>query len=174
MRAFISVEIPGEVKKKISDIQKSLPDFKGKMTEPENLHLTLKFLGEIDDFKLGKVREALKAVKFRSFDAEINSLGIFSPKLIRIIWLGVEGCDELQDNIDQSLEGIFPREERFMGHLTIARVKWVKDKKDFLDRISRIGIPAMKFQVRRFELKESVLKRKGPEYQTRGEYLPEK
>jgi len=162
MRTFISIEFPEEIKEEIVKIQNQLPKFNGKKTEFENLHLTLKFLGEVDKEKIELIRKKLREIKFREFNAEINSIGVFSD---RIVWLKIDNCDELQREVDNKLEYFFEKEKRFMGHLTIARVKHVKNKKEFIDKISRIIIPKMKFEIKNLNLKKSTLTEKGPIYE---------
>ena len=164
MRAFISIDVPREVKEEIRKIQDKLPEFKGKKTETENLHLTLKFLGEISKEKTIEIKRKLKEINFNSFEAEINSIGVFSEKFIRIIWLHLSNCEDLQKEIDNKLKDLFKSEFRFMSHLTIARVKKVDNKKKFLQELSSIEIPKIKFQVDKFLLKQSILKPQGPEY----------
>lgn len=162
MRTFIAIEIPEEIKKEIVKIQEKLPDFIGKKTEIENLHLTMKFLGEVDEKKIEEVKERLMEIKLNSFETEINLIGVFSG---RIIWIGMKNCDELQREIDEKLSGLFEKEDRFMGHLTIARVKSIKNKKEFLDKINRVVLPKMKFEVKNFNLKKSILTEKMPIYE---------
>jgi len=162
MRTFISIEFPEEIKKEISKIQNQLPEFKGKKTEFENLHLTLKFLGEVDEGKIEKIKQELSEIKTKQFDSEINSIGIFSD---RIIWLGIKNCDELQKEIDERLEDLFEKEKRFMGHLTIARVKSARDKKKFREDVKKIKVPKIKFVVKNFNLEESVLTEEKPIYE---------
>ena len=65
IRTFISVNIPEEIKEKIKEIQEKLPEFIGKKTESKNLHLTLKFLGEIDEEVLEKVKKRLKYIQLK-------------------------------------------------------------------------------------------------------------
>ncbi len=165
MRAFISIEIPNEIKKKIVNIRDSLPKFKGKKTETDNLHLTLKFLGEVNYEKIGKIREKLKEIEFKKFEAEIDSIGVFSEKFIKIIWLHIKNCDGLQREIDNKLKDLFEKEKRFMSHLTIARIKSIKDKKRFLEKLKKVEISKMKFIVNNFNLKKSILTEKGPIYE---------
>ena len=162
MRTFISIDIPEKIKKEIVKIQEKLLEFKGKKTEFENLHLTLKFLGEVDEKKIEEVRKRLRKIKSNSFEAEINSIGMFSE---RIIWLSIKNCNELQKEVDEKLEDLFEKEKRFMGHLTIARVKEIKDKKKFREELKKIKIPKMKFIVENFNLKKSKLGRPGPIYE---------
>ena len=170
MRTFISIDISEEVKQEIIKIQSQLPDFSGKKTESENLHLTLKFLGEIDKEKIEKIREKLKEIKFSRFETEIDSMGIFSEKFIRIIWLHLTNCNDLQKEIDERLKDLFEKEKRFMSHLTIARVKNVSNRKEFLKKLKEIKILKIKFIVKNFKLKKSILIPKGPTYETLEEY----
>ncbi len=166
MRIFISIDIPEEIKKEIIKIQEQLPEFKGKLTERENLHLTLKFLGEIDEKKAKEIKSRLREIKLKKFESKIDSIGIFSEKFIRIIWMRIINCEKLQKEIDTQLEGLFEKEKRFMGHLTVARVKYIKDKKKFMDELNKIKISSIKFMVNSFELKKSILTEKGPVYET--------
>jgi len=162
MRAFIAIEIPDNIKKDIINIQQQLPEFVGKKTEIENLHLTLKFLGWVDDKKIEEVKKILEKIKYPKFETEIRSLGIFAD---RIIWLSMLNCDELQKQIDDRLLGLFEKEERFMGHLTIGRVKQLKSRKKFKEELERIRIKPLKFEISEFILKKSTLRRSGPIYE---------
>ena len=165
MRVFIAIDLPRDVRKEIVRVQEKLPELKGKKTEEENLHLTLKFLGEIDEEKTELVKEKLREIKFKKFEAEIDEIGVFSEKFIRIIWLHLSGCDKLQEEVDNKLKELFPKERRFMSHLTIARVKNVENKKEFLVKIRKIKIDKIKFAVNSFKLKKSILTREKPVYE---------
>jgi len=170
MRAFISIDLPKEAKEKVKEIQDKLPEFSGKKTEIENLHLTLKFLGEVDEEVIEKVKERLREIKFNSFETEIDSIGIFSEKFIRIVWLHLSNCDNLQKEIDNNLADLFAKENRFMSHMTIARIKNIKDKKSFLEEIRKIKFEKISFEVDRFLLKKSTLTESGPIYEVIEEY----
>ncbi len=166
MRTFIAIDIPEEIKKEIVKVQEQLPEFKGKLTERENLHLTLKFLGEVDEKKAEEIKLRLREIKSKKIESEIDSIGIFSEEFIKIIWLHMANCEKLQKEIDNGLKELFEKEKRFMGHLTIARVKKIKDKKKFISELNKIKIPSMKFTINNFELKKSVLTEKGSIYET--------
>ncbi len=170
MRTFISIDIPEEFYEEIRKIQDLLPEFRGKKTEPENLHLTLKFLGEINDEKVEEVRKKLREIKFEKFETEIDSIGVFSEKFVRVVWLHLSNCDDLQKKIDEVLKGLFDKEKRFMSHLTIARIKYVEDKKKFIKQLKKIEIPKINFIIDDFRLKESVLTSEGPAYKTLEKY----
>jgi len=168
MRTFISIDIPEYVLGEINKIQDGLPEFYGKKTEPENLHLTLKFLGGIDGERIEEVKKRLGEIKYRKFETEIKYLGFFDNmkkgKRYGPVWLHLNNCEGLQKKVDESLIGLFEKEKRFMSHLTIARVKNVKDKKLFLEKLKEMKFPKIKFVVENFRLKQSMLEEKGPIY----------
>jgi RNA 2',3'-cyclic 3'-phosphodiesterase len=177
-RVFVAVDFPSEVVKEVARIQGFLGKkmFTGKMTELENLHLTLKFLGELDEERLEEVRKALEKVSFEEFEGVLDRVGTFSYRgKPRIVWLkigGGSGIRRLQMEIDGMLGEIgFEKEERFMSHLTIARVKHVKDARRFRDFVLGLGVKKLKFGVGEFKLKESELKKMGPEYTTLETYM---
>ena len=169
-RCFIALELPREAIDYIEEIQELIKKknlFYGKFTEPENLHLTLKFLGEIDEKKIEEVKSRLKKIKLGGFEASLGELGFFSEKFIRILWMKINGKQiwDLQKEIDEKLkEAGFEPEERFMSHLTIGRIKKVTDKKMFAEYIKNVKTKKIKFNVEEFILKKSELKPEGPVY----------
>lgn len=169
MRVFISIKLSDEAVSEIKKIQKDLKSsglFEGKLTEEENLHLTLKFLGEIDNKKIEEVKSRLNKVKVKNFNARLGEIGVFSEKFIRIIWIKLEGDGvfELQKQIDEALEGLFGKEVRFMGHITIARVKSIVNKKAFIGFLEKIKVKSLEFAVESFYLMKSELFPEGPVY----------
>jgi 2'-5' RNA ligase len=170
MRTFISIKLPLKILILIKEIQDSLPEFYGKKTEIKNLHLTLKFLGEISSENLEKVKNKLREIDFFKFEVELNELGFFDNSNTGIVWISISNCENLQRVIDRALENLFVKERRFMGHITLARVKEVKNKKNFLESIKRINVPKLFFTVDKFYLVESKLNKEGPEYTTLEDY----
>jgi len=168
-RTFICIDFPDNVIKEVARAQEILGNlkFSGKMTELENLHLTLKFLGEIDNDKLKEVEKRLLDINLEKFESRLNGIGTFSfhgnP---RIVWIkiGGKGIFELQKRIDEHLADLFKPEERFMSHMTIARVKYVKDKIGFKEFINGIRLRDIKFRIDNFKLKESELREMGSIY----------
>ena len=170
-RVFISVEIPEDIRRKILEVQKEMDKLgliDGKFTEFENLHLTLKFLGELSDVEIRAIQAQLNSLEFEPFELSLNELGAFSEQFVRIIWVGVEKGEifNLQKKVDDMLDDLFPSENRFMGHITIARVKKVEQKKMFLTELKKIKFPKFKFKVDKVCLKESKLSQFGAQYQT--------
>lgn len=168
-RTFICIDLPDAVVKEVARVQGLLNKmrFNGKLTELENLHLTLKFLGEIDEEILEEVKKRLKSIKFNEMELRLGKSGVFSYNgKPRIVWIDVngKGLFSLQEKIDSVLEGLFSKEMRFMGHLTVGRVKFVKDKKKFIKYVSNISVKKVDFKINEFKLNVSELKPAGPVY----------
>ena len=177
IRAFIAIDFPSEIVKEIARVQSTLANkkFTGKITELENLHLTLKFLGEVDEEKLKLVREELGKIKFEKFGARLGGAGTFSYRgKPRIVWIKVlgKGIFELQKEIDLAMAKCgFAKEERFMSHLTLARIKFVKSPLELKEYVSNLGVKDLKWGVENFKLMKSELKPMGPVYEVVEEYL---
>lgn len=176
MRCFIALDLPREAINEIKGIQETIRKqnlFIGKFTEDENLHLTLKFLGEIDTETIEKAKKRLQKIKLGSFEVSLGEIGAFSTRFIKIIWIKLEGKEiwELQKEIDEKLKDLFVSEVRFMSHITIARVKRVPDKKALLEYIKNITPKKLKFKVSEFFLKKSTLQSEGPVYEDIEKYL---
>ena len=165
VRCFIAIDIPENIKKESLKIQNQIPEFIGKKTEKENLHLTLKFFGEIDENRIELIKDKLREINLEKFETEIDSIGIFSEKFIRIVWLYLSNCETLQEKIDNSLKNLSEPEKRFMSHLTIAGIKSIKDKNEFIKKLEKLKITKIKFIVDNFKLKKSILKPEGPVYE---------
>jgi len=137
IRCFIAIELDPAVREAIGRLQARLrKELRGsdsglRWVRAENIHLTLKFLGEIPDDAVPAVGAAADqtAAAFNPFEFEIAEVGSFPPERpARVVWVGVghgrSALLELQKALDQALEEIgYPREERpFSAHLTLARV----------------------------------------------------
>jgi len=170
VRCFVALDLSEGMIASIREYQKEL-SFRnfcaGRLTDPDNMHLTLKFLGEIPLKLVEKTRESLRHVRFKPFEAMITRAGVFNEKLIRIIWLALGSDDvmNLQKQVDDSLEDDFEREARFMGHITIIRVNHVKDKEGLLRYLQETKLPGAKDMINSFSLIRSTLTPKGPVYE---------
>ncbi|MFH0949492.1 MAG: RNA 2',3'-cyclic phosphodiesterase [Candidatus Aenigmatarchaeota archaeon] len=167
MRCFVAVDVPEQLKSKISAIQNELSQFcNAGFTKPENLHFTLKFLGEIDEAEIAKVKANLEVIasRFTPIETKLKGIGAFpSPSYIRVIWLGAPGLQQLQNEVSK----IGQKEEKEqIPHLTIARVKSVSNKEAlsaFLEKNKNIVIGPM--IVNETKLKKSTLTSSGPIYE---------
>jgi len=172
MRLFIAIPLPEELLDDISSLQETLGEgklFRGKLTERENIHLTLKFLGEVDESGADVIQDKLGNLEWKSFKATVDALGVFGEEEVRIIWLHLAGAEKLQKAIDLELVDLFSLSRQFMSHITIARVKEVKDKQKLFAKI-RDGNISYSFKVSSFYLMESTLNPLGPTYKVVKEY----
>lgn len=174
-RIFIALTFEDEVIKEVARVQEILGSWKfhGKLTELENLHLTLKFLGEIDENKINEVKNILKNINSKKFECKLDHAGIFNVKgNPKIAWIKLngKGIFDLQKKIDESLLKNFKKEERFTSHLTIARIKYVNDKIGFRKYVENMGVKNISFKISSFQLIKSDLKSTGPVYTVLEEY----
>lgn len=170
-RLFVAVEIPESVKKKIIDLQSDLKsqDIEAKWVHPQNIHLTLVFLGEVTETEISKIANLLEASKIPKFEVDCGNLSGF-PNLKRphTLWVGIENSKrlkELQRRIAKNFKkaGFSLEEREFSPHLTIARFGRKKDLgkinlKKYLDL--KLGTIAIKEII----LFESELKEEGPRH----------
>jgi 2'-5' RNA ligase len=180
VRCFVAIECGNpEVVKGISDVQGVLAGTGADMkpVEAENIHLTLKFLGEIEQGKVDEVAEVVKGMRFEPFKFTVEEVGVF-PNLRRpsTIWAGItEGVSDLAavfEELDLKLSKLgFERERRrFQPHLTICRVRSGKNKDQLVERLLRVKDTVFgEVSVDRVSLKKSVLTPSGPIYSTLAE-----
>jgi 2'-5' RNA ligase len=173
IRAFIAVDIP--VSQKVIEVINELKKIQlnAKIVETENLHLTLKFLGDTDEDLIDKIGEIISDViiDIPSFEITLKKMGVFpNQKYIKVVWIGVENTEFLKkiaEKIDSKLGDLgFEKERRsFSAHLTIARVKSPKNKEKLLgllDKYQETDFQILK--VNKIFLKKSVLPPEGPIY----------
>lgn len=178
MRCFVAIQVSEEVRRRIVPLQERLsPLLAWKPVEFENMHLTLKFLGEVEDSKGEEIMARLRSAcsGFGHFELSFKGIGVF-PSLgyIRVIWVGVDQGHEslvsLSKAIDSELATLgFPREKDFVPHLTIGRVKSVTRKRELVSVIE--GLKAEEFgktKVESVELMKSTLTTRGPIYSCLG------
>ena len=177
IRSFVAVDLDNlEVKEKIAKVQKDLEQTGAdlKLVEPEIMHFTLRFLGEIPEPTVQKVKEILDGVRFQSFEANFSGLGAF-PNLnrINVVWVGItHGHEELRgifEQIEPKLRqiGMAPDNKGFSPHLTIARVRSGRNKAALGDAVSKMkDLMFGSMPVTCVRLKKSTLTPKGPIYTT--------
>jgi 2'-5' RNA ligase len=169
MRCFVAIDLPEEVKKELVKLQRELPEATMKLVEPENLHLTIEFLGELTDFQVNQCKQELKKIEFQKFKAYFSSVGFFpSEQYIRVVWVGLEPqaiIKGLHEKIHNALKSIVKLDERFESHITLARVKYIGDKKTFIGGLRGLKPRRVEFGVNSFALKKSTLTRQGPIYE---------
>ncbi|MDM7274797.1 MAG: RNA 2',3'-cyclic phosphodiesterase [Thermoprotei archaeon] len=145
-----------------------------KLVEPYNLHVTLRFIGEVSPGVAGEISRALSRLSFKSFKVVFKGLGAFPSTLKpRVVWVGVsEGFKEmveLRASIEKLLKsvGIPPEREDFAPHLTLARIRGSRNLSSLvklLNDMSDYDVGSM--IVDRVRLKKSTLTSSGPIYET--------
>ena len=170
MKCFIAIEIPEHIRARIFhefETLKSKNLFNGKFVEKENIHLTLKFFGNITNEKLKKIKENLKKIKFERFDCYVGKTGFFdNENHIKVIWVDLvsEKLNELQSEIDEAIPEIKNDFKKLNSHITTARVKSVHDQKGLIKEVKRIHFKNLEFEIKEFVLMKSELFREGPKY----------
>ena len=178
MRTFIAVEPPDKLRKEIGHLSAALGEelLSGmRWVNPNNMHLTLRFLGEIDPGRLEELEKVVgkAAHAVPHFGLEVDLLGYFGPERSpRVIWLGLKECGGL-GNLAASVEkGLisanFGRADKpFKAHLTLARLKGPLSRPPDWEKI-RGGLPSSwpAWPVGEVRIIESTLTPSGPEYKT--------
>lgn len=168
MRLFIALDFD-ELNDHFIELQEQLP--KEKLTKPLTFHLTLKFLGEVPETNIENIKEQLKKIKFEEFEVNLDDIGVFpNENYIKVVWAGIspkEQVIKLQKNIEDSLiEFNFKKDFPFHPHITLARVKFVRDKANFVDSLKKIKIDKnKKLMVKNFKLIKSALTPEGTVYE---------
>ena len=176
MRLFIGVEVPEELKQKLLSVQQRLESLADiKLVEPENLHFSLKFLGEVNEDRVNKIREVLTttAEKFSSFTLTLKGIGAFpSTDFARIIWAGCSaGSKELEAlagfiDLELSKAGFSAEQRSFTAHLTLSRIKQSEKNltlQKFISQNTNLEFGSMK--VPKISLIKSTLTPAGPAYE---------
>ncbi len=180
MRLFVAIEIPEDVRQNLARVLREFRAMspEAKWVRPENMHLTLKFLGEIDAAKLNDVQAILAAIRSpHSVALEFRGVGFFpNVKRPRVFWAGVESSANLSmiaAQIDHALHTLsFPLEDRpFTPHLTLARFSQ-PSLAIALQTAASVDPPCWfgSFSASQFHLIESRLKSAGAEYTTLESY----
>jgi RNA 2',3'-cyclic 3'-phosphodiesterase len=174
VRVFVSVGLPTEVKDELYDVQKLVfPSLaKIRWVPKKNIHLTLKFLGEVNN--LEEIHEKLSRISFKSFKVHLANFGAFpSWENLKVFWVGLEPSKnviKLQQEIDSELLSFSNDYQKFSPHLTLGRVKMIKKKKEFLNIVKKIEVNPIEFKINSFQLMQSKLSKDGSKYFVLKEY----
>lgn len=178
-RLFVAIDIPEEVRKTLYEALACLGDDKDiRRVNLSNIHITLKFLGEVTLDKIGKIKDAIRSVAegFSRFEFEIKgSLDAFpNAKNASVIFVEVADRTSRMKEIYELLEkrlweiGIKKEKREFLPHITVARIK---KRKDIGKKIHEIDLGSgYKVECSKITLYESILRPEGPEYIILGEF----
>jgi RNA 2',3'-cyclic 3'-phosphodiesterase len=180
LRCFIAIEIPeairGAIVGSIDSLKESGADVK--WVSPENIHITLQFLGETEETRIPLIKKALNKIllTYSPFYIKIAGVGCFpDARRPRVIWVGTEGSQpviNLHGDIARGMAGlVYLEEERsFTPHLTIGRVKSNRNVRELLSKIDEIKeVRFSDFEVRNITLMKSELRPSGPIYSSLAE-----
>lgn len=180
LRLFIAIELPEMIRKPLSDSLKDsviIKKKKARLTSKENLHITLKFLGDVQQDKRGDLQAAIanSVGGIGPFELKIHSGGVFPAiKKPRILWAGFDISKELSvlvNNLENEFEKIgFSKDLKpFQPHITLARIPdYVStmipvEKDEIIQNLEKIDLPP--FTVDKISLMKSILLPGKPEYQ---------
>ncbi len=169
MRLFVAVNYPARLRQKIARLCRPLEEagIPGRWIEPDQVHLTLKFIGEVPNSAVDAISSVLVEVagRFRPFDMRFGAIGAFpSPRRPRVVWLGVEPTPALRfikDDIEKRFAELdIPREERpYQPHITLGRAPHAAEAGEFrrLEEITRSLKITDEYRVTHLDLMQSKL-----------------
>ncbi len=179
LRLFVAVELPANVRKRLADVASELRGMgleRLRWVKPENIHITLKFLGETPAERRPEIEDALRAAAdgVASHELTLGELGKFGGRRNpRVLWVDVRGdvdaLKALQKRVDEEIAPLgFPRDERpFAAHLTLARVPQELAKqvaRPLSEAIEAVKVSEAAIPVREVVLMSSDLRPDGPVY----------
>lgn len=165
IRLFIAINIPELIKMQIQGVGRSIRN--GRPVPADQLHLTLKFIGEVESSMLLDIHENLEEITFDKFSTKVKGTGIFPPRgAPRVLWAGItpaETTNRLRNTIENRLTTIhIPKErQKYSPHITVARLKNspIEQVHNFL--AGNAFLETQEFLVDSFSLYSSQLTRKG-------------
>jgi len=176
IRSFLAIELPEPILRRIGEVQGGLRSSHAEVrwTNPEKIHLTLKFFGNIKESRVDPIFESIRKPIWTTlpFSLKVRGVGAFPHlKNPRVIWMGLADGKEmlisLQKQIEDRLEriGFEPEDRPFQPHLTLGRMKSSRGKEELVKRMEKyreeeFGV----FQVERVVLFKSDLRPSGPIY----------
>ncbi len=174
IRLFVAVELPEDVRTGLARLCAGVPD--ATWVKPENIHLTLRFIGEVDEGGFRDIDAALGQVLAPGFDVSLGGVGCF-PKRgpPKVVWAGVAknaALAHLYDKVESALvrTGLEPEGRKFAPHVTLARLKRARmgRVREFVSQ--NMSFEAGPFPVRSFTLFSSFLARGGAIHRPETEY----
>ncbi len=156
MRLFVAVALPEDLRARLSGLQQGVPA--ARWVDPDNLHLTLRFVGEADSGQAQDLDAALVQVRAARFEVSLAGVDCFGRgRKSRALWVGVEPApelDRLQRRVEQAVQaaGFEPVGRKFKPHVTLARLKGDPGQ-PLLDHL----VHHATFRAKAFEVREVVL-----------------
>ncbi len=174
MRLFVAIDLPDSVKERLALLCCGLPG--ARWVAPEQIHLTLRFIGEVDGGLFLDIRDALTEIAGKSFSLGLSGVGFFPPRgKPRVVWVGLqknESLLKLRNRMESRLVdvGLEPEGRKFSPHITLARLKKTPTIKIVRFLESHSHFCTSSFSVENFHLYSSVLGRKGAVHRIEASY----
>ena len=168
IRLFVAIPLPERVRTQLSMLQSGLQG--ARWIKPENIHLTLRFIGEVRNDLAGDIDMALSEITAPAFEVALEGIDSFSRgKHPHTLWVGVaksEPLMRLQAKIEKALvdTGLDPEDRKFTPHITIARLRDARKHRVEAWAGEHGGFRSAPFQADRFVLFSSFLKSEGAVY----------
>ena len=167
VRCFVGIVMPEHIRHAAENLQKKLAGFelKCKFVEPENMHICLSFLGEVEEENMGKLKEGLDSIasKYKKFDANVGKVKFIpSESYIRVIVIDVADSSGRLEKLRGDVVRVVGGDSK-PPHLTLCRVKRIENKKRLVSEFGKTGCNE-NFQVDSIQLIKSELSRSGPTY----------
>lgn len=167
-RLFIAIDIPIDIKNKFIEIIEKLNSLNAKTVAIENIHITIKFIGETT--KTNEILKALEKIKFKKFTISLKGVGVFSSIYTpRVFWVGIQENQEIKslfNIVEENLKTLgIPKDEReFSPHVTLARFKKTPNIEKLKKTLETFNKEFGKFDVKEFVLYKSELTYPNPIY----------
>jgi len=175
IRTFIAISVLEEIKKNIADLQRKLKGCGGhiKWVRTESIHLTLKFLGDVEESKIDTIADSLKkAVRTqKSFKISVSGTGAFpNIRQPRVLWVGIDEGKEILTSLASEIDrvctalGFKPEKRKFSAHLTLGRVKFQKNINTTLNTMNAANFKGGSFRAEEIIIMKSELRPEGALY----------
>lgn len=165
-RLFTGIEIPADIADRLRGLRGGLPG--ARWVDPENFHITLRFVGDIDVARAHDIADLLARIRRRAFTLAVDGLGTFGSSKPRQVWARIPATPELmalQSENEQLIQraGLSPEKRKFTPHVTLARLRDTNNRSlaEYLESRSFLSTP---FEVTRFVLFSSQPSRGGGPY----------
>ncbi|MCP5370580.1 MAG: RNA 2',3'-cyclic phosphodiesterase [Hyphomicrobiales bacterium] len=174
MRLFVALPLPAAVRRELAFLQGGLPG--ARWVDEANLHVTLRFIGEVEGHEAEEIDIALAAVRWPAFDVTVAGVGCFETgKRPRVLWAGIDrnpALAGLRDKVESAVvrAGQEPERRKFKAHVTLARFKTGRNERVGPFVAGHTGFAAGTFRADRFTLFRSHLNHGGPHYEVLAEY----
>lgn len=170
MRLFFAIELPENAIAYLSELQKDLDIDKIRLVSPSRMHITLCFLGEIDDPE--RIISAVKDIKHNRFILKLSEVGGFPDRAQpKVIWAGVKESSELA-GLHRKILSSLDVEDSFSPHITLGRIRSYEQdvSKRLASRMKALKLKPLGFRIDSFKLLSSELLSTGPSYKEVAEF----